>query len=105
MIVSNDFNFVNQIMRGSEMNATIAIKAFIDEILERINSGDYNLIVMFNLKKLLTEDFITSILPYFARSADEVQEGENADETFCNLENFFQDPALPTKSDVEIENF
>ena len=105
MIVSTDFNFVSQIERGAEMNATIAIKTFIDQILNKINSGDYNLIIMFVLTTLLQEDFITSILPYFARSSDEVQEAGEELQTFCNLENFFHDQRLPPKSDVEIENF
>ena len=104
MIVSIDFNFVSQIERGQEMNANLAIKLFIDQMLNKINSGDYNVIIMFVLPNLLNEDYITQILPYFARTADELQ-GEDTNESFCNLETFFQDNRLPQKSNVEIENF
>lgn len=72
MVVSLDFNFISQIERGQEMNANLAIKQFIDQMINKINTGDYNTIIMFVLASLLNEDYINSILPYFARSADEV---------------------------------
>jgi hypothetical protein len=73
MIVGLDFNFVSQIERGTEMNANLAIKLFIDTILNTINTGDYNLIIMFILPSLLSEDYISQILPYFSREQDEVK--------------------------------
>ena len=85
------------------MNANLAIKLFIDQILNNINTGEYNLIIMFALPTLLDEDYISQILPYFSRDQEEAT-GEEG-ETFCNLESFFQDARLPPKSDQEIENF
>jgi hypothetical protein len=55
------------------MNANIAIKIFIDTILGQINTREYNLIIMFAMPILLSEDYISQILPYFKRDKDEIQ--------------------------------
>lgn len=106
LICSIDFNFTSQIARGYQINANLAINSLITKIFE-INTMEYHPMLMLVLPEVLAQESISIILPFFARSSDEVfaQDADSKVSESCNLENFFTDERLPLKSDEERENF
>lgn len=105
LIVSLDFNFVSQLERAFPLNASLAINILIKKIFE-INSVDYHPILSLVLPNILAQESISIILPFFCRTADEVEEvNDNEGLEICNFERFMEDERLPLKSDAEIECF
>jgi hypothetical protein len=106
LICSLDFNLTSQIERGYKINANLAINLLITKIFE-INSMEYHPMLMLVLPQILQQESISIILPFFARTSDEMvaQDPDTNAQEGCNLERFFTDERLPLKSDEEIENF
>lgn len=71
LICSLDFNLTSQIARGYQINANLAINLLITKIFE-INSMDYHPMLMLVLPQILQQESISIILPFFARSSDEM---------------------------------
>ena len=73
--------------------------------------------LMFALPEIIKKDQVSIILPFFSRDQqdDQQEQVQNEDEEGledskkldedCNMEVFITDPALPLKSDQEVESF
>ena len=64
LAVSLDFDFVSQIERGLDLNAHHSINLLINKIFE-INDYEYQSIIMMVLPKILKQESIQIILPFF----------------------------------------
>jgi hypothetical protein len=86
LAISYDFDFVNQIERGLEMNANISVNKLIQKIYD-LSHPQYKDLLIQVLPKILEQEQIKIILPFLTRTTSEFENHSYGDSTQkCNLE-------------------
>ena len=102
LITTLDFNLKSTIERGIEMNSIKSVKLILNYIFKKINSQDYNDVIMMDLPKILGQKKL-QINEFFDRSYAELQDKGNTN--FCNMEQPLRNPNLPVFCDSPMDYF
>lgn len=104
-MIQADFNFVSTLRLAQELGANQSLKMLL-HYLFNINKREYVEVLMLDLPKLIDDDLVTRIYPFFERDHDEMValeeemeeihgKIESVQSYFCNFEEFIVNPDLP----------